>query len=217
MTTHRHKLGTRLRGGCALLMLASVSACSDEPDSRAASTGGLSVTGALRSAPEQASEAIVLWSVSSGSPDYAYLWGRTPVDKASFTLSLEGPPPVEALNSYGLGVAIIMVVPRASNVPDGKLTDADERAFEEVSAASEQHAIIYVDRDVVDAMLEAATPEERQEALDHWMFDFPAGYGCGVGREAAPDAIFDSYVPVDCDEVRLEPVDADGFEFPNWT
>jgi hypothetical protein len=48
-------------------------------------------------------------------------------------------------------------------------------------------------------------------------FDFPDGYSCGVGKEKAPGEVFDSFAPVDCDEVKIRLGDLNDFDFPDWS
>src|SRR5262245_7305388 len=124
--------------------LLCVAACSDEGGSGASATA-VSVAGRLSSAPAEASDAAVIWSVTSGS-DYLYVWGRAEVSGVAFQLELRGRPPAEAINSYGLGVGLILIAPR-SLLREGKQTNTDMAMYKRVSGASERHAIIYVDHD----------------------------------------------------------------------
>lgn len=205
---------------CASLVvcvaLAGAQACASELD---ASSAGLSLRNRLDPAPAEASEAIVAWNVTSGPSDYAYVWGRAPLQNGAFKLDMAGPPPAEALNSNGLGVGLILIVPRSSGILDGRQSEADEDKFESVVGASERHAIIYLDRAQAEAALSAtagATPEEAARAHDHWLFDFAQGYSCGVGKEAQPEEKFDSFVPVDCSTVVTRAGNGE-FDFPDWT
>lgn len=181
-----------------------------------ASTTALSFASTLDAAPAEAADARVLWSVSSGQPDYLYAWGRAAVQDRSFTLTLSSRPPAEALNSYGLGVGLLVIAPRSLDVPDGVLSDDSDSLLAELLGASDRHAIIYVDHAQADAALQSL-PDAGARARDHWLFDFPPGYSCGEAREAAPGETFDYYVPVDCSALEARLGDLDTFDFPNWT
>lgn len=193
----------------ACLVLVGLSACASEIEGgSSASSTGLSLQDTLPAAPTVASEVLVAWNVSSGPDDYAYIWGRADVLDGSFELDLPSPPPAEAMNSYGLGVGLLVVMPTAAGIADGRQSESEEDKFEEVTGASERHAIIYVDRERAAA--------EISEAREHWLFDFETGYGCGVGKEAAPGETFDSYQPIGCDAVQIR-MGNGGFDFPDWT
>lgn len=201
----------------ACLVLVGLSACASETEGGStASAAGLSLQSTLPAAPAEASEVLVAWNVSSGPEDYAYIWGRAAVTDDSFKLNLPNPPPAEAINSYGLGVGLLVVMPVAAGVPDGRQSESDEDKFEQVTGASERHAIIYVDRERAEAEISAASPDEVAEAREHWLFDFEAGYSCGVGKEAAPGETFDSYQPIGCDAVQIRMGNGE-FDFPDWT
>jgi hypothetical protein len=206
----------------ALFTSGLLAACGTEnAGGSAASATAVSVEARLGSAPAAPSEALVLWGVSSGQPDYLYLWGRADVEHDSFKLALRGRPPAQAINSYGLGVGMIVIAARSAGLHDGMQSKEDEPSLQQALGASEQQAIIYVDHDQADAYIESmsatTTAAEREHAREHWLFDFPEGYSCGTGRAARSGETFDAYVPVDCSEVRVRLGDLDTFEFPNWT
>ena len=211
------------RFSCTAVVVAGLCACSesDAPGGSSASATSLALVQRLNTAPAADSEAVVVWTVTSGSPDYAYVWGRADVQGSSFNLRLQAPPPAEAINSYGLGVGIVLIVPTSARIRDGKQTDADEKLFAQAVGASERHAILYVEpertRAAIEAMASKVTAEELQRAREHWLFDFPAGYSCGAARQAAAGETFDSFAPEDCNEVQIRSGALDDFEFPNWT
>jgi hypothetical protein len=220
--THQDFCQSRLCARVASLALSAISllaACGDQVDG----TGGtaVSVGARLGSAPAEASEALVTWVVTSGQPDYSYVWGRAAVEGDSLQIVLRSRPPADALNKYGLGVGMILVAPRAAGLRDGMQSEADEHLFDQISGASERHAIIYVDHDqanaYIDSMSSGASAGDVERAHEHWLFDFPQGYSCGEGRAAVADQGFDHYVPVDCSKVQVRLGDIDDFEFPNWT
>lgn len=210
----------QLRAPLLFTAFSALCACGSDDGSGSTPTS-LSLATALASAPDQPSEAVVLWSVTSGQPDYVYVWGRAAVESTFFDLELRGRPPAEALNKYGLGVGVVVIVPRASELPSGKLSDSVEPVRENALGATERYALIYVDheqaRDAIDALAPTLTAAELDAAQEHWLFDFPPGYGCGVGRDPQSDEYFDSFVPVDCGEVEVRLGPLDTFNFVNWT
>jgi len=71
---------------------------------------------------------IVLWSVSSSSPDHPAKFGEGTIDGSSFTVTFSGAPPADALNEWGnarVGVGYPLVVPADFQLPDGTLADTD--------------------------------------------------------------------------------------------
>jgi hypothetical protein len=201
----------------ATLALAACGGDDDGAGVAGASTSALSFTTKLSSAPSESSEVLVLWSVSSGSPDYLYEWGRASVRGSSVSFALHNRPPADALNDYGLGVGLLLLAPSSVDVPEGKLTEDDAALLDKLTGADDRHAIIYVDHDRANAVLDAEPPDAGDAGRDHWLFDFPNGYSCGEGREHPADETFDYYVPVDCSAVKIEIKDPKTFEFPNWT
>jgi hypothetical protein len=205
-----------------LLAVLALAACGGDDEcacgaGEGASTSALSFTGKLASAPSEPSQVLVLWSVSSGSPDYLYKWGSAAVHGSSINFALRSRPPADALNDYGLGVGLLLLAPSRVDVPEGKLTEGDNALLGRLTGADDRHAIIYVDHDRANAVLEAEPPDAGGAGRDHWLFDFPDGYACGEGRDAPSDETFDYYVPVDCSAVEIKIGDPESFEFPNWT
>lgn len=207
-------------GGTALMLSTVACAGADDPsEPLTASQTQLLFTAPSPDAPDSASELFVLWDVSSSSPDYAYAWGSGDVSDGVLSLSLDSRPPVEALNSYGLGVGFLIAV-RSGNVPASGKFDFDALR-DEVTGVTARHAIIYIDRALQDAALreweDNGELDKLERARGHWMFDFPEGYACGEGRDAPPGEVFDSFVPVDCDQMRIVFDDLANVEIVNWT
>lgn len=207
---------TRLRVAVACAML--LAACGGDADG---SPTSLSITAQLGSTPREASEVLVLWNVTSGSPDYIYLWGRANFEGDSFELALRQRPPADAINNYGLGVGYLLISPRSVGLPDGKLTKDQVASLGTLSGGSERQAIIWVDHDQANARIDALAPmltaEELERSRKHWLFDFPQGYSCGNGRPPRDGETFDGYEPIDCDQIEMRLGDLEAFEFPNWT
>jgi hypothetical protein len=165
------------------------------------SGGGGSFSGSAQTdspAPPSGSKVVVVWSVSSGSPDYSYAFGSGSVNGAGASFSFASNPPSDALNAGKLGVGLLAVVDSSIGLPEGKLGDT---ALDNVLALSADYAIIF----------RASTDTVRK---DGWDSAFPQGYACG--KCVPSDAGFDSFVAVDCSQIRLVPASSKP-RVCNWT
>ena len=61
----------------------------------------------------------VLWLVSSSNPDYDYKLGEVQPTNGSFMLTLPETLPVEAINDWGIGVGLPLVLAENATLPDG--------------------------------------------------------------------------------------------------
>lgn len=159
---------------------------------------GSLVPGAGKVVPAEA-DVLVAWTVSSGSPDYLYGYGTGQSMGDKFVLSLNQAPPSQALNSYGIGVGIVMLFPKGMLPPEGVLTDPQ---FATSIGAAGQYAIIYK-TNAAPAMT--------------WFVDFNEGYSCGKGAPPKPGSNFESFAPVDCAQVTITVDDINNIQFVNWT
>jgi hypothetical protein len=175
---------------------------SGQPDAGSGFSAGGSLTpGPGKQVPESA-KPVVLWSVSSGSPDYLYKFGEGTSSGATFALSLPTPPPAEALNRAELGVGVVLLMPTSFSQADGRYEDED-LFFDAVIGAAGQYAIIY--------------KANEQVASPSWVSLFPVGYSCGKGVEAPAGSSFDTFEPVSCASINITVDDAANFDFVNWT
>lgn len=139
---------------------------------------------------------VVIWVVSSGSPDYIYKFGQGTSTGAQFVVSFSTNPPAAALNSYGIGVGIVALLAPGTAVPaDGMV---DEMVLDG-AGYTPLHAVIYKDA--------TANP-----AVVPWIAPFPLGYSCGRCVEAS--AGFDSFEPTACTTVEVDMTPANAC---NWT
>jgi hypothetical protein len=191
----------------SLALAAVLVACGGADDS--ASTGGGGAGGGVFSAtmadetstPANGSKVVVIWSVSSGSPDYAYSFGQGGQNGGQVSIAFPSVPPPEALNRENLGVGLIALVDANLDIPAGKLSGKiDARAIRAISA---DHAIIYRGKN---------EPYTR----GGWDASFPSGFACGkcVPKPADATTPFDSFVIEDCAKVVLKPA---GSRICNWT
>lgn len=205
---HRHLiLATCLVAAC------SGSETTEDPGggtggSGGSSTGGgevtLSGTVNVSTLPAD-TKVIVIWSVSSSSPDYAAKFGEGTVDGSSFTVTFPGPPPAEALNQWGsgrVGVGYPVVVPASLQLPDGALAEEDMSALEgQLLAVNFRRMILYRSGTVDDPV---------------WASSFAEGaFSCGQCVDAT-EGVFDSIAPVSCEELTLWPPEL-AENSCNWT
>ena len=146
---------------------------------------------------------VVLWGVSSGSPDYAYIYGHGTIDRATnrFSVTFDAAPPAEALNQpQGLGVGLVLVTTDAA-LADGRLpADYDTS---KIIGASGQHAVIYL----------AGSPSQ---APTGWPRSFRRGFNVGEGI-TIPNSSFDGFAPIAADALRVIVDDLANIDFVNWT
>ena len=143
----------------------------------------------------------VLWLVSSSNPDYDYKLGEGATDvNGSFLLTLPETLPVEAINDWGIGVGLPLVLAENATLPDGIVSGDD---FERLVAGfSPRHAIIWRETNV-DA--------DRAP----WGGVFEEGYSCA--RCLEQDEGFDGYEPMDCaDSIDFKGL-YDDYDFCNWS
>lgn len=156
--------------------------------------GAFSVTGIVGTGTPANGLTVVLWVVSSGSPDYIYKFGQGTSTGAQFIASFSTVPPAAALNSYGVGVGIVAVLAPGTTIPaDGMV---DEMVIDGAGYTTD-HAIIYKAANAMNLS---------------WITSFPEGYSCGRCVRASTG--FDTFEVTTCAtvEVDMTPMDA-----CNWT
>jgi len=174
--------------------LAPVAEAQVSSDAGASSLSALGIV-TTTSPPVPASKVVLIWEVSSGSPDYAYKLGEAPVTNNAFSLSLAGPPPTEALNADAFGVGLLALVKDTASIPDGKIASFPQS---EVIGSAPEMAIIY---------------RKSAGSAPGWVSSFPMGYACGKvnGKQGS----FVTFAPVDCNTLQVDVSQSP--EFPNWT
>jgi hypothetical protein len=143
---------------------------------------------------------VVLWQVTSGTPDYSYIFGEGTVDPdaGTFRIQLDQAPPSQALNVGPLGVGLIVATTNQTLGNGGTIDDA---ALAEVVGAAGRYGIIYIGPSGVQ------NPE--------WASQFDSGYGVGVGVDVVGD--FDQFAPADPSSVVLIIDALQNIDFVNWT
>jgi hypothetical protein len=186
----------------ALLLAVALAGCSDSTDS----SREFVVTGTIQNNSQEPippdARVVVAWGVSSGSPDYSYVFGEGTLDPAAgtFRIQFDQPPPSQALNAGALGVGIILVTTNQSLQNGDDLTTV---AATELIGAAGQFGVIFT-----------TTPEQASQYRG-WAADFEAGYGVGVGIQVPGD--FDRFDPASPSSVVLIIDDLQNIEFVNWT
>ena len=170
-------------------------AMTNDPDAMVAP---VIISGGTLGGPPQSDTAIIIWTVTSGSPDYIYKYGQGMTSASgtsySYTITLPGtPPPPEAINSYGVGVGIVAILPQGVSIADGIVDDRDL----ENANVSRRHAVIW---------------RESGASVVEWVNGFSDGFSCGICQDGEG---FDIYVPAPCDEVDVDVSRPE--EFCNWT
>jgi hypothetical protein len=185
----------------------------DEPAGEAFVVKGVRAAGEGMTLDAKPQRLFGLWSVSSGSPDYIYMFGQGEASGDAFTMTFDGPPPAEAINSYGVGVAVIGGLASESTPLASGRCEEDCLGFPGrqakmgvpfADAFADRYAVIWVD----------ASKDFSNPKLPDWMRNAPKGYSCVKGVPSTNDG-FDGFEQVDCAQVVLR-VDMK-FEFVNWT
>jgi hypothetical protein len=201
-----------------LISLALVSlGCSNQTTGPDTNNENFVVTGTLRVADGESLPAsprlLVVWQVSSGSPDYEYSFGEGSIDVPTMTYRIEVPHeiPDVACNRRGdttmrAGVGYIILF----NDPDGSLKSGmviGDDPLPDLAGAVSKILIVYRQGN------DAACREYRS-----WLPDFTTGFSLGMGADGGPNKK-DILVPVSSDTKPelLISSDPEDFEFPNWT
>ncbi len=188
----------------SVLVAAAVAGCLDGTGPGA----GFVVTGRIQNntgAPIPAgARLVVVWGVSAGSPDYAYVFGEGAIDPMTGTVyvRLDGPPPAEALNNGVLGVGFIVATTDQS-MKDGDVFSSGSSPTNVIGITG-QHAVIFVN----------GHPDTTQ--VPKWATEFDSGYSLGVGVKV-PGSVFDKFVPASPSSALLIIDALANIEIVNWT
>jgi hypothetical protein len=141
--------------------------------------------------------------VSSGTPDYGYVFGEGTINRATgtFRIRFDRPPPVEALNVGVLGVAFVIATTDQSLKEGDVITGGS--AMTNLMGITAQHAVIFV-----------ASQQEAVQVRD-WVAAFDTGYAVGVGVKVPGG--FDQFQPANPLSALLIFDDPANIEVVNWT
>ena len=140
----------------------------------------------------------VLWGVTSGDPDYFYKHGGGIAFGPRLQVTVDEPPPPEAINRYGIGFGFLMLLDGDEAISDGVVEDLDALVDRGTSV---RHVVIWRAEDA------------RRGA---WVEEFEPGFSCGRCVPAPPGETFDGFEPVDCSEMIIE-TDLTDPDWCNWT
>lgn len=187
----------------ALLVAAIAPGCRDGTSS----SEGFVVTGRIQNNTQApiplGTRLLTVWGVSSGTPDYGYVFGEGTINRlaGTFRIRFDQPPPLEALNAGVLGVGFIIATTDQS-LKDGAVITAASQVTEAIGVTA-QHAVIFVQ-----------DPEAAVQVRG-WAAEFETGYGVGVGVKVPGD--FDRFEPADRSSLVLIIDDPENIEVVNWT
>lgn len=198
--------------GRALLTLAAVFVTALAAGCKGGGTGptdGFVVTGRLQNNKQAAIPAearlVAVWSVSSGTPDYGYVFGEGTINRVTgtFRLRFDQPPPLQALNAGELGVAFIVATTDQSLREGDIITSSSP--LNGLIGITGQHAVIFV------------RSHDGAGQVRDWVALFDTGYSVGVGVKAPAGAVFDTFEPASQSSPRLIIDDPANIEVVNWT
>jgi hypothetical protein len=149
--------------------------------------------------------AAVFWEVATGSPDYAYKFGEGIVTNGRFSITLPGDPPTEAINSFGIGVGIVVVLAPGVTLPDGRL--APDVLAADIVGISARNSVIW--RAKTLDLPESGPPP------NWWPLGFPQGLACGACTPRPDGGSFDGFAPTACDQLQISAVNT--ASVCNWT
>ena len=202
-----------------ILALARLGCSDGNPGSPVQS--GYTITGSLVFKKDitlpQGAEVVGLWLVSSGSPDYMYVYGRGTIDaaKKTFNITFDQAPPRPALNCYPLlqdsvylGVGAICIVQKSGF--QGKLSGDVEHM--ETGPTGKLLGVV----NNMGLIFESGDYSGVDSTA--WPRLFPAGYCMGRGVSPKPGKIFDTFEPISPAGLQMVVSDdIQDFEFTNWT
>src|SRR5262245_8280395 len=84
--------------------------------------GSFSVEGTAGTALPETGSVVALWEVKDPEPAYFYKYGEAPLATRSFSLDWPEDPPAEAIDASGIGVAIFVLLPGGTTIPEGKVS-----------------------------------------------------------------------------------------------
>lgn len=163
------------------LLIAALASCKDDSLER----GDILIEGRVSGLEAgRSARAAVIWTLTTGAPDYAY--GEGDAEGDGFAVRMRSSPPSDALNAGDVGVGLVALVADGAAVPSGPLA---EGATDSLVGVSARTAIIYRQGD--------------PPATIPWAASFPSGLSCGRCVEARGSATVETYEPIPCPSVEV--------------
>ncbi|MCB9707249.1 MAG: hypothetical protein H6714_00465 [Myxococcales bacterium] len=164
----------------------------------------------------------LFWVREAPNPDAAYFYGTGSLDRDQLNIEVPRRLPEMALQDGIYGVGQIAVVDPSYAIPQGEFEDSENGKFLAVLRGWALNYAIVFKQDPADYSDETKQLiEENPESYNAgWFQQFDIGYSCGrcVRAEEGSGRFFDSYEPVACEEIVIEPVDnPDSIDGCNWT
>jgi hypothetical protein len=189
-----------------LFLLALVGGAGCEKSTKAGTQPGQTVSGSVDPTVQgDGLTAAIIWEVGSASPNYAYKFGAATVSNGRFSIALPGDPPAEAINSFGIGIAIVVVLAPGVTLPDGKLST--NILSTDIIGISARNSVIWRSQSL--NLPESGPPP------DWWPLGFPQGLACGACTPRPDGGSFDGFTPTACDQLQITVVDT--VNVCNWT
>ena len=137
----------RMRQIALLATATLLGACGDEPTGLVSNELPVTISGTIQirngsTIPANA-RVLVLWGVSSGSPDYDYVFGEGTVAPVpgTFSVTFTANPPDAALNNGTLGVGLVILTTDQA-LAEGQVPATYQ--FPGLLGLSEDHSVIFV-------------------------------------------------------------------------
>jgi hypothetical protein len=190
--------------GLFLFALVGGSGCES---TKAGPTHGWKVSGSVDPTVQaEGLTATLVWEVSSGTTDYGYKYGEATISNGRFSIALPNDPPAEAINSFGIGIAVVMVLGPGVTLPDGKIA-ASVFSSADIVGISARYSVIW--RAKTLDLPESGVP------ANFWPLQFPQGLACGACTPAPDGGGFDGFTPTACDQLQIAVFDT--ANVCNWT
>jgi len=195
----------------ALLLAFVLAACGDDDPVNPPATGVYTVSGKLKcnkatTVPADA-RVLVAWSVSSGSPDYMYIYGEGTANMAdsTFRVTFDSLPPADALNRYGLGVGLVFVTTNKA-IAEGKYVGmAADSLFEGAFVGgAPDYAVIYINGSPDSVALGRS-----------WAKKFQTGFNTGKGVRTT--GTFEEFEPTPATGIEMIIDELSNLDWVNWT
>lgn len=189
----------------ALAVAAVLGACGDSPTELVPNELPVTISGTIQirngtTVPSNA-RVLVIWGVSSASPDYSYVFGEGTVHAGGhFTVTFTTNPPDDALNNDRLGVGLIIAT---TDQTLGQGQVPSDYTFPGFLGMSEDHSVVFVNTSF-------GAPGVRP-----WESGFTSGYNLGEVQRSSTG--LDAFRRVALTAARLVIDALDNLNPPNWT
>lgn len=184
---------------CVTALLACATDRLDHGSSQSAtSDGGTlrgSVSGDAGHVPPTEARIIVVWRGGLDGLERLYKLGEGTATATTFNLTLQTPPPAEAMVNGETGIGFVYLLPITAQLADGLV--AEEWLERNAIGATPDHLIVY---------------RGPLGPAYSWLTTFPLGFSC-ASRDAGE---LHAHTRADCEALQLTVGDIDTFSFVTW-